>query len=329
MRILLATPLYPPEIAEPAPYAKELATRLSASHDVTVVTYANAVEPAKGVVCVMVGKQKRLPIRLACFVGALWKSATEKDVLIAESAVASSLPAFVVSALRKIPFVVHVREDEVFERAVHARIAASSRRALLRMHLPSRLQIIRSVQSFVFRRAHRIMVPSASFGSYLQAACRVSPSRIVVNEPPAERPEILPFAVDQKPNHILVVGDLSACPPVGPSIVLTSADDGASRAELWALRKESVALVVAQPDDETTDAIVRGIVADVPVIAVGRSDVDGALATNAAHLPDSIQRVLSDADLRSRLREEGARTVRERFSWDAHLQRLEAMLNVL
>src|SRR3989344_9051256 len=39
MKIVLATALYPPDIAPPAPYVKELATRLAANHEVTIVTY--------------------------------------------------------------------------------------------------------------------------------------------------------------------------------------------------------------------------------------------------------------------------------------------------
>ena len=47
MKIVLATGIYPPMIGGPATYTHALAERLSASgHDITVITYGEAVEGA-------------------------------------------------------------------------------------------------------------------------------------------------------------------------------------------------------------------------------------------------------------------------------------------
>ena len=48
MTLVLASPLYPPDLAEPAPYTKELARRLSTTHTVIVVAYGRLPEKVPG-----------------------------------------------------------------------------------------------------------------------------------------------------------------------------------------------------------------------------------------------------------------------------------------
>jgi len=366
MKILLATPLYPPEIAEPAPYTKELATRLSIVHDVTVVAYANDIEPVPGVTCVQVDKRKPLPVRLAKFVVALWKAGKGKDVIYSEGAVASAFPSLVVSTARKIPLVVHMREDEAWERARHLGQTRKSRRAFFAETVRGRLGTVRALQRFVLRRASCIVVPSREFGECVQRAYGMDPRRLCVNEHPAETPEVLPFSLGQDPNLVLVLGSpflqkndavvVRAVTEVSrtiPNVHLIVTGDGpeiqflqaeadrldassrisfvgnVSRAESWALRKTAAVLVVRHEEDELPDAVVRGYVAGIPVIAIGGSGNNAALVTDVAGLPEAIAHVLSDTNLQTTLREQGMREIRERFSWDAHLRRLETVLHAL
>jgi hypothetical protein len=49
MKIVIATPIYPPELGGPATYTKELATRLANIHDITIVAFTNAPQPVSGV----------------------------------------------------------------------------------------------------------------------------------------------------------------------------------------------------------------------------------------------------------------------------------------
>lgn len=107
MKIVLATPLYPPDIAEPAPYIKELAKRLSTDNEVTVVTYGRYAEPVPGVRIIQVPKQSLLPIRLLRYALALAPVAREADVLYIENGPSVELPATAVSFLMRTPVVVH------------------------------------------------------------------------------------------------------------------------------------------------------------------------------------------------------------------------------
>lgn len=74
MKIVLATPLYPPDIAAPALYVKELAKRIATLHDVTIVAYANLPETMPEVRMIAVSKRQPLPLRLLTYFAALIRS---------------------------------------------------------------------------------------------------------------------------------------------------------------------------------------------------------------------------------------------------------------
>jgi hypothetical protein len=93
MKILLATPLYPPDVAQPAPYTKELASRLAqAGHDVVAVVYGRLPEPVAGVRIVGVDKRQALPARLWDFYRTLSREAREADIIVAENGPSVELP---------------------------------------------------------------------------------------------------------------------------------------------------------------------------------------------------------------------------------------------
>lgn len=96
MRIVLATPLYPPDIADPAPYTYELAKRLAESHEVTVVTYGRLPEELPGVTVRTV--DKRLPsLRRAWhFYKVLSEVLPSADMLYLQSGISAELPALFV-----------------------------------------------------------------------------------------------------------------------------------------------------------------------------------------------------------------------------------------
>lgn len=94
MKIVLASPLYPPDIAEPAPYIKELARRLAPRHEVVIVAYGRLPEPLTGVRIRTVDKRLPLPARLFLFAIALWQE-SRGALLYAQSGASVELPAAV------------------------------------------------------------------------------------------------------------------------------------------------------------------------------------------------------------------------------------------
>lgn len=117
MKIVLATPLFPPEIAEPAPYVKELAKRLGALHEVTVVAYAWLPEEVHGAHVIGINKRRPLPLRLLAFARTLLRSVRQADVVYAMNGASVELPALLVSYVCRTPFVFALADRAAHERA--------------------------------------------------------------------------------------------------------------------------------------------------------------------------------------------------------------------
>lgn len=93
MNILIASALYPPDIADPAPYVKELATRLSTKHAVTLLVYGHIPEVIPGVTIITVPKELPALQRLRQFFITLRKLAADTDVVLVQNAPSTELPA--------------------------------------------------------------------------------------------------------------------------------------------------------------------------------------------------------------------------------------------
>ena len=149
MRILIATPLYPPEVAEPAPYAKELARRLVKDHEVTVVAYAHLPEAVPSVRVVVTEKRQALPSRLKAFTRALMREAKQADVVYAMNGPSVELPALFMSLATRTPLVfgmtdrpAHEYAKKHFFRYVLERIAFAHARAIIEQLPPPRPEIL-------------------------------------------------------------------------------------------------------------------------------------------------------------------------------------------
>lgn len=107
MKIVLASALFPPDIAAPAPYVKELARRLAQKHEVTAVIYGSFPEQVEGARILAVSKRRPLPLRLISFTLALWRAARRADILYIENGASVELPAILVKWFVRTPLVVH------------------------------------------------------------------------------------------------------------------------------------------------------------------------------------------------------------------------------
>lgn len=136
MKVAIATPLYPPDIAEPAPYVKELAARLAREHEVTIVAYGRLPEPVPGVTLIAVPKDRPLAERLMAFTRALRTAARHADVVIVENGASVEVPAILVSLTGKTPLIFHLGDiaahtvaEQNLGRHVIERIARAHARA--------------------------------------------------------------------------------------------------------------------------------------------------------------------------------------------------------
>lgn len=124
MRILIATPLFPPDTAPAAVYAKELAARLSGLHEVSVVAYSYIPEQVPGAQIHAVSKRQPVPIRITAFMAALFQKARHADILYVLNGSSAELPAALVSRLTGTPLVLGISDAAAHEHAQHSSLHA-------------------------------------------------------------------------------------------------------------------------------------------------------------------------------------------------------------
>ena len=92
MRILICTALFPPDVADPASYIKELSKRLASKHEVTVLAYGAIPESVANVKIVTVSKSIPALWRLLSFSYHLFRIGRRNDTILVENGPSTELP---------------------------------------------------------------------------------------------------------------------------------------------------------------------------------------------------------------------------------------------
>lgn len=310
MKIVIATPIYPPEIGGPATYTKELCERLAHTHDITVITYTNSADAFPNTRLVPIGKGRPLPIRLAVFFIKLLRAAKGTEVIYVQNAMAAGLPVALVHIITGIPFVLKFVGDEAWERATQHKFTTKRLEDFLaHPEGPLRIRIMMWIQGFVLRRAAVVTTPSAYLLQELIKTYGVKPEHGVVNYNAADKTEELPFAVTRIQHQIATTARLVKWKGVEgiiraiallkekfPDIKLVIAGDGPereklektahdlavadrvdflgniSRAETWRLRKQSELYVLNSTYEGLPHTVLTSFAAEIPTVA---TDIPG------------------------------------------------------
>lgn len=149
MRLVIATPLYPPEIGGPATYAKLLEEGL----------------PKEGIEVVLVkfSEVKHLPkvIRHYAYYRRVLKAARNADIVLALDPVSVGLPAMKAAQKAGKPFVVKIVGDYAWEQGVQRfGITQSLDDFVKEKQVPFPVRVLRRIQTRVARSATRVIVPS-------------------------------------------------------------------------------------------------------------------------------------------------------------------------
>ncbi len=105
MRILILTPLFPPDNGDPAAYVKELAARMS-GHETQLLIYGHLPESVPGVAITAIDKRQWLLKRLLSYTIALWGATKDVDIVIINNAPSTELPALIVSLLQRRTWII-------------------------------------------------------------------------------------------------------------------------------------------------------------------------------------------------------------------------------
>lgn len=132
MKVIIVTPLYPPDTAPLASYIKELARRLACGHKLTIVTYGNLPEQIKDVRIIAINKRARLPLRLIKYTIALIRAARRVDFLYVENGESVELPALVAHTLARVPLIMHIGDAGAYKHASQNFLRGALMRAVMK-----------------------------------------------------------------------------------------------------------------------------------------------------------------------------------------------------
>lgn len=377
MRIILATPIYPPEIGGPATYAKELSRRLAKAEHITIVAFGNEAEAVEGVKIIMVRKDQSLLARLVEYFFVLLGEAREADTIYVQNAVASGLPAVLVGMLLRKPVVLKFVGDEAWERA--------SQKGKTKKNLDEFLaapegglgiSIFLSIQKFVLHHVSAAVPPSEFLGNILNSYYGVPASKITVNYNAFEGTIADGDSMVRKPHQILSVSRLVVWKRVDgiinalkilkhefPDASLVVAGEGPEevklkklaqdlgvaesvsfmgrvlREDIERLEKESGVMVLNSTYEGLPHIALESFATHTPLVA---TDIPGTREAvihersgllvppgDDATLAVAIGRVFNEPDLREKVVSGATELLREKFSWDQHIQNLLAVFSAL
>lgn len=166
-RVLIATPMLPPDVGGPGAYAERLAGELAQrGRHVSVLCYASApAERLPGVAAqVSVPLRMPAPLRMLRFGVAAWRMLRSCDIALAFDPVAVGRPLAIACRMRGRPFVIRVEGDALWERYVERTgeelILQKFSGQLPRLRLTVRERAWRRMSRKVFLRARRIVFSS-------------------------------------------------------------------------------------------------------------------------------------------------------------------------
>ncbi len=104
MKILILSPLFPPDIGAPASYVKTLVSQLT-EHDVTLLLYGYLPESASQTKIITIDKRRSIFFLLTSSFFTLLKASRKTDLIIINNGPSTELPAWVASFFIKTPMI--------------------------------------------------------------------------------------------------------------------------------------------------------------------------------------------------------------------------------
>jgi glycosyltransferase involved in cell wall biosynthesis len=315
MKIIIATPLYPPEIGGPATYTRELVERLHNQHELTIIAYTNNNESFPGSTLVPINKSASLIHRLLAFTKQLYRIAKAADVIYVQNAVAAGLPAMIVGKLRRKPVILKFVGDEAWERASQSR---KTKKLLVDfLEAPDggfKITLMRWLQGFVLRNVTLVTTPSEYLGHTIQKAYRIDPTRVQTNYNAADKTTEAPFPAEPKQHQIVatarlvewkcidgIIEAVAMLKQTYPDIKAVICGDGpekerleqmarernvseqitftgkVSRAETWQHRKESELYVLNSTYEGLPHTALTSFAAEIPMVATNTPGTNEAV----------------------------------------------------
>lgn len=179
MRILITTPIWPPEIGGPATYTKELVQRLKSRCQITILAFADEPEIMDGVRLISISKKAPLLIRQIRYLKAAMALGKKADLIYAQNAMAAGIPSVIAAKLLNKPIVLKFVGDSAWESAFRNGQTKKLLEDFLRKPdagLKNRFRML--IQKLALRYASQIIVPSDYLGKIISSYYNIPTSKI-------------------------------------------------------------------------------------------------------------------------------------------------------
>ena len=184
MKILLTTPLYPPEIADIAVYSKKLAEKLSIIHEVSLLTYANHPLKTDAFLLRYALKNQHVFKRIVDYIKILWSEVVRNDIIILQTGTSAAFPAFIISKIKSKKIIFRFFEDESIERKKNTTNKC-------------KLQLIKIIQKVILKYSNIVICSSKNLQNNLIKNYKVKKDSIRLILDPQKREVELPFSRDE------------------------------------------------------------------------------------------------------------------------------------
>lgn len=263
MKLVLATPLYPPEIGGPATYAEALVEGLSSEGvEVVLVKFADV---------------RHLPrlVRHYAYYRRVLAAARGADAILALDPVSVGLPAMRAAKRAGKPFAVKIVGDYAWEQGSQRFGVRENLDAFVRTKQKSLpVRVLQAIQTRVARASARVIVPS-EYLKGIVVSWGVAPEKIEVIYNSIELPSVLPPV--SRPEGFLAVSSGRRVPWKGfeaiERVVAREADwnfflaGGLSRAEALAWVKAADVFVLNSTYEGLSHALLEAMMLGTPVVA--------------------------------------------------------------
>ena len=212
MKILIPTPIFPPEIGGPATYVSELAKRLSIEHEIVIITFTQDPQPTKNTKVVSISLHKHflgILFRQLKLAAAIYKYGKNADLIYAQGPVVVGFTAIIVGKILSTPTIVKFVGDIAWEEAERRGKTTLGLEQFVKDDRKSvRIRLLQRAQKLSLQWADKIVVPSEYLKKILRQLYKIQTVKIEVIDNAVAMPKIKKDKKNRSKKTILASGRL-------------------------------------------------------------------------------------------------------------------------
>lgn len=205
MKIIVTSPLFAPEIAEPAPYVKTISKQLGQDQEVIVLTYSNIQNLDNNKNLIAIKKNQASILRIFQYLLKLLKITKKNDIIYAQSGLSTSLASLISAKLKGAKIIYRYSEDEAYLRyKKNIDQQTSSEEFLKKNNLPFKIKSLKKIQNIIFKKVDLLISTNTNLLDQLKNHYEITEKKIRLIYNPSPKKIVLPFA--SKSNSIIING---------------------------------------------------------------------------------------------------------------------------